>query len=140
MRVVPRKSLVEARPVELWHLEIAQDEVVRFGELEWYAFFLSTGPRRDGEPTRAWPSTHGVMGVGDEIHDHLVKLVWVGPENWEVGRQLEPHLDVIHFQGVGEQLDRLLDDLVQPRLLALGRALTGERQEVPYGAHAAFGR
>src|SRR2546425_9222483 len=31
MRVVPRKSLVEARPVELWHLEIAQDEVVRFG-------------------------------------------------------------------------------------------------------------
>src|SRR3989454_4517386 len=200
MRVVPRKSLVEARPVELWHLEIAQDEVVRFGaqllqggaavgrdvhavvvepekirqrlravglmvppedglaltrrkglegpcfgksrrygdrqldakdralsrpavdlnrpsvsdddrpaqpepqagpvpwrlrreeglensrldlrgdpgarvgDLEPYAFFLSTGPRRHGHPTPASPSTHGVMGVGDEIHDHLVKL------------------------------------------------------------------
>ena len=66
------------------------------------------------------------MGVGDEIHDHLVELVGIGPEHREIGRQLESHLDVIHGQGVGDQLDRLLDDLVQPHLLALGRSLAGD--------------
>ena len=47
---------------------------------------------------------HRVMGIGDEVHDHLMELAGIRPEHRKIIGQLETDLDVVDPQRVGEQL------------------------------------
>jgi hypothetical protein len=56
---------------------------------------------------------HRVVGIGDEVHDHLVKLVGIRPEHRKIIGQLETDLDVVDPQRVGEQLGGFANDLIE---------------------------
>jgi hypothetical protein len=79
------------------------------------------------------------MGIGDEIHDHLVQLVRICPEQGESGRQLPIYRNRIHLEPIDQQLHRPLDRRIERHVLALGWVLPCQGKEVTYNPHTALG-
>ena len=63
---------------------------------------LALEPGREHEPPRCFDRTHGLNGVGDQIHDDLLHLVTVGPRGRHVVRQVQHDVDVAGAQIVAE--------------------------------------
>ena len=86
--------------------------------------------RRDREPARRRHAPHGVMGIRHEIHEDLVELMGIGPDRGEVGGKVQPQLDAVGPQGIGQKLDRLAHDGVQVNEAPLRLVLARQGQEV----------
>ena len=76
-------------------------------------------PGADHESSGGRARMHRVMGIGDEVHHHLVELVRIRPEHRKIIGQLETDLDVVDPQRVGEQLGGFADDLIEADSLPL---------------------
>ncbi len=71
-----------------------------------------------------------MVRVRQEVHEHLIELVRIGPEPRQVLLEVERKLHVARPELVGEKLDRLFDDCLQPHVASLRHTLTGEREKV----------
>ena len=80
------------------------------------------------------------MAVGDQVDEHLMQLVNVGPEDGQVIRQLERDLDSVRAQRIADQVERLVHHEVEIDFLAFRRALARQGEEVSHDAGTAFGR
>ena len=94
--------------------------------------------RRDLDPTEGGLAAHRLMGIGDEVHEHLVELMGIGPEHRQLVGQVQDDLDAVRPKLVAQQLDRVPDDLVELRLAPLGRVLARHGQEIPHDPGAAL--
>ena len=92
----------------------------------------------DAELSGGGAPMHRVVGVGDEVHDHLMELVGIRPELRKVLGQIEVDLDVVDPQRVREQLHRLLNDLIEARELPLEGMLPGQGQKISDDPHASL--
>ena len=80
------------------------------------------------------------MGIGDEIEEDLVQLVRIREDQRQIFREIEGHADPVDAQRIGDELERLLDNLTHGDARPLLRMLARQRQEVPHDARAPFGR
>src|SRR5438105_684040 len=55
---------------------------------------------------------NGLLGVGDEVQEHLNELVGVTNDSRKSGIRAKVHFDVVPAQGVFMQLERALDKIV----------------------------
>src|SRR3990167_3794823 len=62
-------------------------------------------PRED-EAARRRARAHRVVRVGREVHDELLELVRIGPQQRQVGGEVDHHLHGVEAELVGEQLGR----------------------------------
>ena len=108
-------------------------------DLEPHPVPLAVEPCRDREPARRRHGAHRVLGIHDEVHQHLVESVGIRPEDGQVLGEVEDDLHVARPQLVAEKLDRLPNHVVESDLAALGRVLAREGKEVADDADAAIG-
>ena len=92
----------------------------------------------DGQ-NATFASSHRLTGVGHQIHEHLLKLVFGTEKIRQVGVQAALHLDTVHFQQVGVQQQGLFDESIEVQPFRLHLGLAGERQQVRYDAAGAPG-
>ena len=71
-----------------------------------------------------------MVGVRDEIDEHLVELVRIRPQDREVRSEIQRHLHVAHAELVREQLDALAHDLAERHALPLERLLACTRRRL----------
>src|SRR5437870_395430 len=79
------------------------------------------------------------MGVGDEIHDHLMQLVRICPEQGESWRELPVYRNRIHLEPIDQQLHRPVDHRIERHVLALGWVLPCQGEEVTHNPYTALG-
>src|SRR5215831_7048936 len=73
---------------------------------------------------------HRVIGVVEDVEEHLLKLLRVPNDERQVVLKLLRNRDPAAMEVVGAQLDRPLQDRVQLDRLALWRHLAGKAQKV----------
>ena len=66
----------------------------------------------DGEPPSAVGLIHGLLGIGDNVHEDLLHLVEVGHGRGEVGSQITQHLYIVDFHPISVQFQAFLKDFV----------------------------
>jgi len=94
--MIPRQS-ASPKPVPCpGALVVKKGSGSRVGDLEPYPLSSRILPGRQGEPPRPLALPHRLVRVGDEIHRHLLELVRVRPQDWQVGGQVQPHFHVVH--------------------------------------------
>src|SRR5207247_7834470 len=86
------------------------------------------------------PPPHRVMGIGDEIHEHLMELMSVRPQWRQPFREIQRDPDAVGAQLVGEHFQGLLNYQIQIHSAALGWTLAREREEIPHDPRAALRR
>ena len=92
-----------------------------------------------GQPPRRGASDQRLLGVDDEVHDHLVQLVGVAVHRRQAGRQVEHHVDVGAAQPVAGQLQRAHHHLAEHHRPAPRRPRPRHGEEGPHDAGAALG-
>src|SRR5437867_1893287 len=73
---------------------------------------------------------HGLQSVVDEIREGLLHLVEVGQHIGKVRSDLLLHLDVVGVQRGFQQVQRFLQNAVEPHRFSLGVAWPGKTEEV----------
>ena len=111
-------------------LDLRRDAWPRVTHLESHATMRGIVARRDRDAARARAPAHGLVRVCQEVHEHLIELVWIGPEPRQALLEVERELHVGRPELVGEKLDRLFDDCLQPHVASLRHTLTGEGEKV----------
>ncbi len=100
---------------------------------------LAVVPGADDEHAVAVRGQHGLLGVDDEVQQHLLQLVRVGEHLRQARRERGQDGDVRDALLVGAQRQRLLDDGVDVHHRARGVALAREREQVADDARRAVG-
>ena len=101
------------------------------------AFGIVRRPHDDGPP--AVGANTCLLGIDQEIEQHLLDLVTVGKHFRQPTRERLDHLNVADLLLVGPQRERLAYHLVQIHHGTRGLALARERQQVADNAGGAFG-
>ena len=84
--------------------------------------------------------TQGLVGIGDEIHEHLPDLIRIGPYGWEIGVQAQLHGNAVDPERWLQQLQGMRNEGVEIHRDALGRVLARQGQEIAHQPLTACGR
>ena len=94
----------------------------------------------DPQPALAGSVLQGLLGIDEQVREHLVKLVGIAPDLRQVRRELPRHLDAGAAQAVGDDLERGIDGGVELHPAALPGLAPRHREEGPHDPRAAVGR
>ncbi len=91
---------------------------------------LEVMPRVEDERAAAVRGDHGLLGVDDQVEEHLLHLVRIGEHLREAGGQRLDDGDVADALVVGPQRQSLANDLVEVDHRARRMPLAGEHQQI----------
>ena len=109
------------------------------GDLEDDQIALRVVPGPDDQRAAAVRRLHGLLGVGNQVQQHLLHLVLVDEDLGQPAGQGRERRDVVDALIVGAQGQRVAHHLVEIDHRPGGRALADERQQVPDDSRRAFG-
>jgi hypothetical protein len=69
--------------------QLVRDSRPRVGDLQQDPRAELLGSRSDGEASRGLTRVHRLVGIGDQVHHHLMELVGVRPEHGQVVGQVD---------------------------------------------------
>ena len=115
------ERIVDARDV------FAGNPGARIGDFDHGAVALETGGNRQPATAR-----HRVLGIQEEIEEHLLQLVLHADDDHRRVGQLPSHLDAVQLELVLEQAEHVADDGVQIDWSAIAGA--GRRPAAPVSA------
>src|SRR5215510_5697551 len=97
-----RKEGLKDAPMERWRYTLAG---VRHRERD--AGQRGVILRREGDLARTGGGAERLLGIAQEIEQHLLQLVWITPKGWELVVKVQMHRHVVDPEGIGQQLHRL---------------------------------
>ena len=92
----------------------------------------------NGNLVRRWSLMESLVGIGDEIHHHLLQLMRVGRGHREVGSQIQVDTNIVHAQVVISKSQGFLEGLIHLHGNALRLVLARKAQEVLHDAVGAL--
>ena len=101
--------------------------------------FVGVVPGADDERAAAVRREHRLLGVDDEVQQHLLELVRIGEDLRQAGGERVDDVDVRDALLVRAQRERLAHDVVEVHHRARGVPLAREGEEVAHDAGGALG-
>jgi hypothetical protein len=108
-------------------------------DLEDHGFLIGFVPGSEDQRAAAVRAEHRLLGVDDQVEQHLLQLMRVGEHLRQAGGQRVDDADVVQALLVGAQRQRLPNDLVHVDHRTGRVALAREREQVADDARGAFG-